>query len=126
MQTRLGISLAFVVFSSFALLGCGSDTDGDDIGCTLEARSSVTVKVVDAIGTVVTDATVTFSIGGGAAENCEVFPDGLSYVCGYERDGNFTITATKGMDTKTATVTVNKTADGCHVEGQSITITLGA
>lgn len=94
--------------------------------CTLEARSSVTVKVVDVSGAIIVDATLTFSVNGGAAEMCDVAPDGMSYVCGYERDGDITITATKGADTKSATVTVTKTPDGCHVESQTLTITLGA
>jgi hypothetical protein len=43
---------------------------------SLDARSSVTVKVVDMTGAIVADAVVTFSVDGGASETCEVFADG--------------------------------------------------
>ena len=122
MHTQIRLTCALIVFPFSGLLGCGTDS----VGCTLEARSSVMVKVVDAMGAPVTDAMVTFSHEGGAAENCEnLLMDG-SYTCGYERDGAITVTATKGADTKMQTVTVSKTEDGCHVVGQSITLTLGA
>ena len=126
MNTQLRIALSFAMISLLGLTACGTDSIGPDVSCTLEARSSVTVKVVDMAGAVIADAVVTFSVNGGAAETCEAFPDGTSYVCGLEREGQFSITATKGADTKTQAVTVTKTADGCHVEGQTITITLGA
>ena len=126
MTTQLRIALSFAMISLLGLTACGTDSIGPDGACTLEARSSVTVKVVDMAGAVIADAVVTFSVNGAAAETCEAFPDGTSYTCGFEREGQFSITATKGADTKTQAVTVTKTADGCHVEGQSITITLGA
>ena len=126
MKTHLGFMLVSATISSAILTGCGFDSiGGPGDSCTLEARSSVTVKVVDSAGVVISDAMVTFSVDGGGPQACEVFPDGQGYVCGYEVDGNFTITATKGMDTKTAMVTVKMTADVCHVESQSLTITLG-
>lgn len=122
MNTRLRYLCALVALASFGLLGCGDEA----VGCTMEARSSVTVKLVDGTGAPVTDATVTFSVEGGAAEACEnLLMDG-SYTCGYERSGAITVTATKGADMKTQTVTVTMTDDGCHVVGQSITLTLGA
>ncbi len=125
----LNFLVPLVAIALFTLAACGDDNGtGDTTGtnCSLEARSSVTVKVVDAAGAAVTDATVTFSVDGAAAQNCELFPVGSDYVCGYEIEGDFTITVTKGADTKTQNVTVGKTADGCHVEGKTITITLGA
>jgi hypothetical protein len=101
--------------------GCGDVDDG--IACTTEARSSVTVSVVDASGAPVTDATVQYSVDKGPMTNCEQpGPDG-AYVCGYEQKGSFIITATRGAMTGTATVTV--TADECHVIGQTVKITLG-
>jgi len=125
MNTHLRIAFSIALVSLLGLAGCGTDSIGPDGACTTEARSSVTVKVVDMAGAFVADAVVTFTVDGGASETCELFPDGMSYTCGYERDGQITVTATKGADTKTQSVTVTKTADGCHVEGQSITITLG-
>jgi hypothetical protein len=127
MKTRLRSALSFAMVSLFGLAGCGANpVAGPGVACTTEARSSVTAKVVDKTGAIVSDAVVTFSVDGGAAEMCETFPDGTGYVCGHERAGQFTVSATKGADTKTQTVTVKKTDDGCHVDSQSITITLGA
>ncbi len=117
---RMGLSLAMV--SLLGLTACGSELDG---ACTTESRSSVTVNVVDAAGAVVKDAVVTFTVDGGAVETCDSFPDATDYTCGRDRKGKFIITATKGADTKTETVTITTTTDGCHVEGQTITMKLG-
>lgn len=125
MMTQRKLALAFVVISSFGLVGCGSDGIGPGDGsCTNEARASVTVKVVDASGAPVTDASVTFSVDGAPAQACESFPDG-SYVCGFEIAGEFIIGASRAGVSKLDKVTIGKTADGCHVEGKSITLTLG-
>ncbi len=123
MNTQLRFVCALVGLSSLGVLGCGTE---DPAGCTMEARSSVTVKVVDGMGAPVTDAMLTFSVDGGAAENCDNLNMDGSYTCGYERSGAITVTATKGADMKSQTVTIMKTDDGCHVVGQSITLTLGA
>lgn len=125
MKTRLPLFVFLVLGSSLGLVGCGDVDDGLGVGCTEIAAASVSVQVVDGSGMPVSEATVTFSVNGGPAQNCETFMSG-SYVCGYEQAGMITITATNGTDTQMQTVTVTKTADGCHVQGQSITITLGA
>jgi hypothetical protein len=127
MISRLQSTLFLVVISSLGFAGCGSDGvgPGGDGACTTEARSSVTVKVVDGSGAPVTDASVTFSVDGAAAQACEGFPDG-SYACGFEVDGEFIIGVSKGGENKLQMVTVGMTPDGCHVDGKTITITLGA
>lgn len=124
MKTQLRLALSFALVSLFGLTACGTDPIGQS--CTTEARSSVTVKVVDMAGAIVSDAVVTFTVDGGASTACEQFPGGESYTCGYELDGEFIITVTKGADTKTQSVTVKNEADGCHVDSELITITLGA
>ena len=43
-------------------------------------------------------------------------------MCGYEEAGSFSVVVTRGAETKTQAVTVEK--DECHVIGQSITIKL--
>ncbi len=115
--------IVFPVQTLFALVltACGFAPSS---GCTTEARPSVSVKVVDAQGAPVPDATLTFS-NGALVQDCVNMMNGL-YVCGYEEDGPITVTATKGADTNMQGVTVMQSPDGCHVEGQSITITLGA
>lgn len=85
----------------------------------------MSVKIVTGSGTIVPDAMITFSVDGGPAQACENMSGG-NYVCGYEVAGSITVTATKDGMTQTQTVTIVKTADGCHVQGQTITITLGA
>lgn len=110
--------------------GGGSGGAGGQVNCTLEARASVNVKVVDAQGMAVTDAVVTFSVNGGADEMAEcVNPVGgmgtcQEWVAGWERDGNFTVTATSADGMKTATQMVTVTKDACHVQPQSVTLTL--
>lgn len=100
--------------------------DKDDTavtGCTEIAMSSVTLSVVDADGSPVPDAAATFSVDGGAAEDCESFSG--TFTCGYERAGTFTVEASApGYADNSATVTIGMDAAGCHVVGQSITITL--
>jgi hypothetical protein len=102
------------------IAGCGAE---DGIACTTEARSSVTVSVVDASDAPVSDAVVQYSVDGGPMTNCEQPGPDSRYVCGYEQEGDFTITATRGAMTGTATVTVTK--DECHVIGQTVKIALG-
>lgn len=102
-----------------AAVGCG----GEELDCTTEARSSVTVTVVDANGAPVNDAALEYSVDGGAKKECIVPGINASeYVCGFEEEGHFTITATSGILTGTATADV--VADECHVIGQTVKLTL--
>jgi hypothetical protein len=119
MRTFLRLVFPFALVSLFVLPGCVAQT-----ACTTDAQSSVTVTVVDATGAVVTDAVVTFTVDSGTLETCAPLPDGTSCTCGYEREGTFAVTAIKGGMTNTRYVTITKSGDACHVEGQSITITL--
>lgn len=110
--------------------GSGGNGSGGGIACTTEARSSVTVKVVDAQGMPVTDAVVTYTVDGGASQNAEcVNPLGgmgncQEWVAGYEIAGNFVITATSADGMKTATQMVTVAKDECHVISQTATLTL--
>lgn len=102
-----------------AAVGCG----GEELDCTTEARSSVTVTVVDANGAPVNDAALEYSVDGGPKKECTVLGINASeYVCGFEEDGHFTITATSG--TLTGTATADVVADECHVIGQTVKLTL--
>lgn len=100
--------------------------------CTMEARASVVVTVVDAAGAPLPDATVTWSTGGGEPQAAECW-DG-SCAAGYEVSGEITVYASISQETEdpccwladgtSSTVTVPMTEDGCHVETQELTLTL--
>lgn len=101
------------------MMGCG----GEELSCTTEARSSVTVMVVDANDAPITDAALEYSVNGGPKKECLApGPSGNEYICGFEEEGHFTITATSG--TLTGTATADVAADECHVIGQTVKITL--
>ncbi|MDC0744478.1 hypothetical protein [Polyangium mundeleinium] len=102
-----------------SLAACSPSSD--EVACTTIAAISVTVDVVDSTGAPVTDADLTYTVNGGPSKPCEQVVEN-SYDCGVEESGNFVITATRDMATKSANVTV--TADECHVIGQSLTMTL--
>ncbi|MDC3960567.1 hypothetical protein [Polyangium jinanense] len=104
-------------FCLLPLAACSSD----EVQCTTIAAVSVTVTVVDSTETAVTDAELTYTVNGGAAKPCEQVIEN-TYDCGVEEAGDFVITATRDMATKTANVTV--TSDECHVIGQALTITI--
>jgi hypothetical protein len=108
--------LLFLPFPVLAGTGCV-------FGCTTEARTSVSVNVVDANGAPVTDAMVTFSVDGSAPQACTSF-DNSNFSCGMEQAGHFVIIASAGGATAKRELDVD--ADACHVEGQSLTIKLPA
>ncbi|MCC7460017.1 MAG: hypothetical protein IT286_01825 [Proteobacteria bacterium] len=109
------------------LTACSESTDL--IACTEEARSSVTLKIVDADTEEVLDiANVTYSVDGGT-ETTTGCTDDEAFVdhCGtfpvtYEVAGEFEITVSSpGYEDKTRTTTIVKTEDGCHVVGKLLT-----
>ena len=80
---------------------------------------SVAVAVQDEQGDAITDAEVVFSVDGGEEQAC----DGNH--CGWEREGTFVVTARKaGYDDAQKSIVVGPDADGCHVESQTLTLTL--
>ena len=97
------------------------------VACTEEARSSVTVSLVDDAGAAIpaeAEPVVEYAVDGGAAEPCDSI-DGASFVCGYEVAGELTISASaSGFAPASEVVEVPMTADGCHVESQSLTLAL--
>jgi hypothetical protein len=110
--------LALALLGS-SLVGCGSEASQ---ACTEEIRASVNVTVHDSNGAAVEDATVSFSVDGGASTSCQGGPQG-QYACGEEITGSFVITATRGAATASATVTVED-EDSCHVHTEEVTITI--
>ncbi len=116
-QARL-IALSALSLVALAASGCPTG-----VVCTEEARASVQVTVVDAAGTDLNDADVSFSVdGGGTFDACDDVDTG-AWVCGWEVDGAITIRAEAvGFITDEQTVTV--ASDECHVIGQTLQITL--
>ncbi len=109
-----------MVVAAAALPAC----EAPAAACTELAAVSVTANVTDDAANAINDATVTFAVDGGAAEDCDFVADG-SYSCGVEVAGDFVITATKpGFDSATASATVVEDADGCHVVGESVNLVL--
>lgn len=102
----------------------GSDGSvGSDLNCTTEARVSVTATVETDGGAAVPDATVTWSVDGGAAQGCEAWPESPDYACGFEVAGAITVVASAdGFETASEVVEVP--ADACHVVSQTVTLVL--
>lgn len=106
------------------LVGC------DDVNipkaCTEEARSSVTLKIVDAdTDEVLPEATIVWSVDDGfdtitsCTDNEDLVDDCESFPLTYEVAGEFEITVSaEGYIDQTKTVTVEK--DECHVIGESL------
>lgn len=74
------------------------------------------------MGVAVHDATVSFSVDGGAPTECQNLNADIGYVCGDEISGHFVITAVRGA--ATASVTVDVDRDSCHVLSEKVTIKL--
>lgn len=109
-----------ICLSGALAVGCGSLGEH---ACTAELRWSVLVRVLDESGTAVTGARVTFSVAGGAVQDCQALSD--SYVCGGEQAGHFAVAADKmGYDQAQGSVTVELTDDGCHVAGKQLVLQL--
>ncbi len=106
------------------LLACEIDDPDNGNPCTDIAMASVSLSVADLDGAAVTDATVTYTVDGGEAKDCESWDDG-QYVCGWEEPGTIVVSVAKeGFVTVTETVEVGMTDDQCHVEGEVLDVTL--
>ncbi|WNG42676.1 hypothetical protein F0U60_00150 [Archangium minus] len=120
--SRIALLAAGTVLSA-----CGYFNQTD---CTLEARASVQVRVVDPQGNPQQDARVTFTRDDGPEQqalcngseqrqgNCD------TWVTGYEQPGEYVITATSADGQHTARQSVSVSDGKCHVHSQSVTLTL--
>ncbi len=102
-----------------------------DSFCTLEARAAVQVTVVDTQGGILRDARVTFTVDGGPEEQAlcngsqlQTAPPCDRWVTGYERAGEYVITATSADGTRTARTQVTVSEDECHVKTETVRLTL--
>jgi hypothetical protein len=99
--------------------------------CTLESRASVVVTVVDTKGTVQRDARVTFTLDGGPEQQalCNGSLSGTPPPCDrwvptYEQGGQYVITATSADGSSTAQARVTVREDECHVQTETVQLTL--
>jgi hypothetical protein len=99
-------------------MGCSDGTD--DVVCTAELRASVRLTVLDAAGNAAPDATVSYTVEGGASQPCTLVGEG--FTCGLEEDGRFVITAVRDSERGEARTRVR--ADVCHVDPEDVTLTL--
>lgn len=110
----------------FALAPLAACDDKDGVDCTAEAVVSVTVSLTDASGVPLDDSdspVVTYTGADGVSGDCEPWPDGGTWACGFELAGEITVTADAwGYDPASASVTVEN--DVCHVLGESLTLSL--
>lgn len=118
--------LSGICIASIALVACPGLEPRE---CTEEARSSVNVILEEQSTSAQGDVLLEYSVDGGDFMPCEDGPEqgqpfdpGMSYVCGYEVEGDFIIRATRGDQVVTEEVTV--ISDTCHVQSKVITITL--
>jgi hypothetical protein len=93
----------------------------DSVSCTDIAVYSVTASVVNASGSPLDGATVSYSVDGGQSTPCEKLVPG-TFNCGVEKSGTFTIVATYAGKIASATVAVDH--NECHVITQKLTLTL--
>ena len=113
-----------LLISSAVLSACGSGKSGDDVVCTAEARSSVSLTVLDSLGLPMRAYDVAYQIDKGATQNISCNTSGACAI-EYEKNGVFSMTVSKpGFNPTSLDVTV--TRDACHVNTQNITLTLKA
>ena len=110
--------LAVVV--AVALSGC------DSVSCKSYAAFGLSVRVHDAAGTPVCDATVTADDDNYTEVLTPSPGSACSYLGALERRGTYSITATAASGGKVAVADVHVAADECHVKPVSVTVTLGA
>ena len=113
------LTLPLALVAGLMLTGCP-----EPIACDASAHASISMTVVDETGAPIPDATATYTVDGGAVQDCEDWGDG-SLVCGIEEAGDFEITVDAwGFETATIQQTVG--ADECHVDGQVLEVELQA
>lgn len=106
------------MFMLLAMLGCVEE----EIACSTEMRSSVSVQVRDESGALIPDTSLSYTVDGGTSAPCESWTEG-EWVCGWEQAGSFEITASApGFDPKVLQVDVE--ADVCHVISEVVEVVL--
>ncbi len=131
MAPRLAVWGALVgIGVGVGALACGGKGAVAARPCTMEARASVTVQVVDSKGQARPDARVSFTLDGGAAQQAQCNGgspeqgDCASWVTNYETAGAYVVTATSADGQRSAQERVTVGRDECHVQGQTLTLVL--
>ena len=109
-----------MILIGLALTGCdvGKDTGEEGVDCSADIKPSVVVSVVDADGSEILEAELTYSVDGGTEQPCDEYN-----TCGQETAGEFTITASAaGYMPASETLTVE--SDICHVITQWVDLVL--
>lgn len=109
---------------------CDGEMNG--IACTEEARSSITLKILDSVTSQpLEEATITYTVDGGnetvtTCTDAEEFVDDCGlFPIAYEVVGTFDITVSSASYTdRTRSTIITKTSDGCHVVGKILTFNM--
>lgn len=126
-----------LILTALALVACGDkdDDSGDGqstggdggVDCTTEARSSVSITLLDESGANHVESTggvgisASYTVDGGESQVCEAVFD--SVVCGWEQAGDFVIVVdAEGYVPEQREVTVEE--DECHVISETLQINL--
>ena len=117
---------ASLLATAALLTACGPEY----VDCSLEARSSVQVTVVDSRGRPQRDARVTFTLEGGPEQQAlcnggrSTPGDCDAWVTAYEQPGSYVVTATSADGTRSTRQDVTVQKDTCHVLTETVTLTL--
>ncbi|MCK6522771.1 carboxypeptidase-like regulatory domain-containing protein [Myxococcota bacterium] len=119
-----------IIGAALALTALYACTPKDEQDCSTEARASVQLTLRAPDGAVVSGALVTVEFddgsGGVTSLDCEEWESG-EYVCGYEVVGELRVTVSaEGFEEESFTYDVEMTADECHVQTVTDTLTLTA
>ncbi len=124
--TLADMTLIRSLVSGLTLLSAVASCVPPGVNCTLEARGSLAVRVVDDSGAGVSTADVS-AVHDGESVVCEASGDDGAYDCGFfEVSGDFVVTVEAGAFRRSEQVTVGETDDGCHVVPESLTFQVPA
>lgn len=120
-----GFALCLVAALSTA---CGGGGEDHNAVCTANAVAGVAVSTIDSQGTVLTGATITYTVDGGAQQTVSCAeqsyaPGTEACLIGWETPGQYEISVTlAGYQPASASVIVPH--DQCHVTTQNLVIEL--
>jgi hypothetical protein len=113
--------ITFCIAIASLVSACGA-SNGEEVPCTLEAKASVIVSVVDTSNNYLPGVSVNYSVDKASPKTlmCE---SGEVCVLEYEMQGEFAITASK-VGYMPASTTVKVARGTCHVNTERVLLTL--